>query len=61
MTTPEYKLLYYFTRHCERILTRIRPDSSDTVTYNAYRLALNKELPKIKRLLQKYQNELNHD
>jgi hypothetical protein len=57
MKKSEINLLATFAKHCERVLTRSRPSSTDSRTYNAYRLARFKELEKVKRIIDKlYEN-----
>lgn len=56
MKKSEINLLATFAKHCERVLTRSRPSSTDSRTYNAYRMARYKELEKVKRII----NDLQH-
>lgn len=58
MKRTEYNLLVSFVKHCEAVLTKSAPpNSSDTRTYNSYRIARYKELTKIKIFLERVKNE----
>lgn len=51
MKETELKTICSFVRHCERMLFKYPPPSTDNVTYNSYRIARYKELPRVKRIL----------